>query len=492
MRGRPFRFADLGGGVDLRLGFEDAAGENKQRWALARNVTSDRGPTVRTRGGSSALFDFDSITTAATGVYAVDSTTEPTIILSTVGDLFAFTVDGGDLATTTFTGGAYEWTSAPPLAGQGPVYGMNGSDAYYFTGSAFGVWTASAGTLPIGKYVTQWSGRTWVTGVAAKPASLYGSDINDPRNWDTTVNALEVQLDPWDGQANTGFGSVGDYLILFKHAKTFVINDVTTGTNRQLAANIGCVAHRTIAGSSYGLFFLSEHGVYQTDGNSIKPISSPVDAIFEALTADEQAAAFACFYNDRYYITVPDHLGIMSLSLTSQITLEYDPQAQTWWLHGLRQSTQWAVWRRFVAPEMVGTLDVDRTSFHYRGVQKVFDITLGTDFDPVFNDPVTQDPLPISGSVISTWHTLGDPTIVKRCRAVHINGDGTLTAKVSKDWATTTTNLTLENLPTAMSATSKGLRALSPGVARAWRLEVDLSGVAELDSYTMFMDGRKN
>jgi hypothetical protein len=49
----------------------------------------------------------------------------------------------------------WQFINAPANGGQGPIYGMNGVDAAYVSSTTTGgLWTASAGTLPIGQYLT--------------------------------------------------------------------------------------------------------------------------------------------------------------------------------------------------------------------------------------------------------------------------------------------------------------------------------------------------
>jgi hypothetical protein len=476
MRGRPYRFADLGGGVDLRVAFED---KDAPRWASALNMTSDRGPSTFTRPGSTILTSANA-PSQPISLYAAEVTSPRALISVSNTTLRAISTVGASIVTGTVgASGRYEWVAAPAVGGQGPVYGLNGTDARYFNGAAFGTWTASAGTLPLGTQLAQWEGRLWIIGATASPTSLYGSDINDPRNWDTTVNALEVKLDPSDGQSLTALGVTGAYLVAFKAGKLYVVNDSTSGANRRLTDRVGCPAPRTVVGTPYGLFFLSEGGVYVTDGNDVSLVSAPVDSLLKApgLTAASRALAAACFYNDRYWLTF---VG------ADPTTLEYDPKLKTWWIHDL-YTPQWAPWRRVDEVELMGYHDTTQ-QFGDNLINRYLDPSVTTD-RTVSSGALT----PVSSVLLSRPHSFGYPDVQKRCRAIHFDGSGSYTVDVVKDWGPSASlPLSSVQFVSGSPGSSLGRRGFSPGVARSWQVRPTCAGPMSLNSYTLYMDTKKN
>lgn len=223
------------------------------------------------------------------------------------------------------------WAQAEVSGASGPMFGMNGVDTpQRWDGSAASTsnWVATTGTVPPkGKYITFFSSRLW----CAEGSRLWYSGITgsspDPLNWDANNY---VDLEPNDGQAITGIGIFGPYLIVFKARKTYKITDPVTAANVKVSNEIGCVAHRSIVQTPLGLFHLSEdQGVCRTDGSTIKPFSDSIrpDLVKVASSPETQALAAATLDEDRY------QLSVSLEGIRNDHTLEYDLSAGSWWLH---------------------------------------------------------------------------------------------------------------------------------------------------------------
>jgi hypothetical protein len=92
------------------------------------------------------------------------------------------------------------------------------------------------GAVPNGKFILYVKNRVLIAGVPGTPHRLYASALGDPRNWGTAANqGWAVDLDPNDGDAITGIGVVGPYVMVFKNEKAFTVYDLDTGANRRLS-----------------------------------------------------------------------------------------------------------------------------------------------------------------------------------------------------------------------------------------------------------------
>lgn len=476
MRGSPARFDNLGGGVNLKDSsyLVDAS----QARDLLNVVSTTRG-AVRSRDGSTLLHN------AADTVLGLAPFEEGSrrLIRNEADGLTALDSGGGVVATDALTASRFDWAPGPAVSGQGPLWGMDGTNARFFTGSAFGGWTASAGTLEVGKYLQQWELRMLVAGIAAKPSSVRATAAGNPRDFDVTQDAWEVQFDPSDGQGITGLGSAGSYTLVFKPHKVFAIYDSASGANRRLVDGVGSRANRSIVESPYGTFFLSEDGVYLTDGNRVDRVSFAVDPLLEKIPGAMLGEAAGAFFNERYY------LSICTTGSANNLTLEYDPRGKAWWIHSIA-AAQWAPWRSVQALELYGGLG-----------QNVF--------QALVPGATTDVGAPFTAFWKSPWHTFEKPYIRKRCRAVHFDGEGAFGFYVGKDFAHTETlwgQVDFSKIDGVFGgsgifgdtgffggSSQVGERKLfTPGVARAWSVVFSSPNAFTVDSYTLFMTERKN
>ena len=335
MRGRPLRFADFTGGWNPSAGPSGLA-ENEASALL--NVRPTVRGSLRGRDGDSEILD-------STAVFAGSEITS----LNTVGALGAGELDGLLIGTAdgklwpyttaspsslgTFTvGKVWDFIDAPASGGQGPMYGVNGTDAKQITTApAIADWTAATGTFPAGaKYLAYVGNRVLAAGMtsyagAKDPTSLVAaSNLGDPRDW----AGWQVELDPNDGEAITAIGEVGAGVLVFKRSKAWLIYDLDTGANRPLGIGVGCISHRSIQQTPNGTIFLGERNVWITDGTTTRSLSDNIETTLKtALVAGSLPTATSAMDGQRYLLVYAE---------TSRYALEYDMQLKSWWRHQLR------------------------------------------------------------------------------------------------------------------------------------------------------------
>lgn len=237
----------------------------------------------------------------------------------------------------------------PQSGGQGPMYMLNGIEARYWTGAAGAAWTATAGTLPLGKYIVAAGNRLWVLGMttfaaASDPKSAIAwSEIGDARNWPAANLAM---LDPFDGGELTGAGRVGPYLLVFKRNKTWLIYDLDTGANRQLSSGIGCVSHRSIVETPQGTFFISERGPAMCDGSTIRLIEDKLNLMplidFTDTQQNITRQVHAVYLNDDIYLNIGQYKA-SAPSHDEYPLSQYDVLNDAWWPHSKPQAAM-CVW----------------------------------------------------------------------------------------------------------------------------------------------------
>jgi hypothetical protein len=240
----------------------------------------------------------------------------------------------------TFTAGkVWDFIDAPVNGGQGPIYGVNGTDAKYVTAAgAIGNWTAATGTFPAGaKYLAYVGNRVWAAGMAAygsvaDPAStLVFSNLGDPRDWPA---ANVVQFDPNDGEAITAIGEVGSGLLVFKRSKAWLVYDLDTGANRPLGVGVGCMSHRSIQQFPQGTVFLGERNVWITDGSATRSISDSIETtiVDQFLSTGIASSATSMTDGQRYMLGVGTFI------------YEHDFELKSWWRHQVRGGVLAKTW----------------------------------------------------------------------------------------------------------------------------------------------------
>ena len=373
------------------------------------------------------LVTFASPSNAFTSLYALESLSPGFLIGADATNLYSVSTAG---AVTSIKSGLsnHPWSflSAPVDSAQGPLYGMNGIDTpQQWTGSgSTASWTATdaGGTVPNGKYCCYYQNQVYVSGVAASPSRLYWSGIAHPTQWNpANLNGSGfMDFDPNDGQAITGIGVVGPYVLVGKPRKLWVLVSAAAGTNRKLSDNIGIASHRSIVSAPEGTYFLTEdRGVYLTNGSAISLLSNDISPTIDAVGANKQNAAGATFGNHYYLSIAGSGFGV------NDTTLDYDVVLKSWWKHSIG-SNQFAVWHPAVSPQL----------YSAKSTAPIVDQCL---VDGVYTDngqPMTwvwrgpwQSPSFYRRRLFPT------PYYRKRLRQVRLDGFGTVDFSLARDFA---------------------------------------------------------
>lgn len=499
MRGQPFVFSQFDGGINLEASPYSLA-EGQARNAL--NMTTGAPGATKKRNGFSS---FASPPVTLTSLFPLHAATR---YLVAAGSTFLYSITTGGTVTQIKSGLTsnlrWQFVQAPVQTAQGPLYGMNGTDAPIFwdasaAGAATGAWTANTGTLQNGRYLLYHDNRVFVAGVAAFPNNIYWSDITKPRDW-ASPNGGSTQFDPEDGQAITGIGKVGPYMIVFKERKTYLVTDSSTGAYRRIANDIGCISHRSITETSNGTFFLSRDlGVVVTDGQTFQSLSNnTVKSLLKNASTSAIQNACAVFFNNKYFLS-------FTQSSVNDIILEYDLSTQSWWIHRIYYTSsvtggvnEWAI----LNPSTTSTLyaaGADATTF------KVFE---------AFKDSVYQD----NGNSylanwIQPWETFGQPHLRKRLRQIRVDAYGALSVYSQRSFSS---NVVTEeekiweasDIGTTYGGTGlfggTGIfgdtpviterRFYTPGTARVWSLKFESQSPQDMqiNACTMAVDFRRD
>jgi hypothetical protein len=433
--------------------------------------------------------------------------------LVVTGTTFISAISAAGTATAVVTGLSnnrrWQFINAPANGGQGPVYGMNGVDAAYVSSTTTGgLWTASAGTLPVGQYLTYNQRRALIAGMTsyttADPAStVVASNLGNPRDFTIGTNqAWAVEFDPQDGEQITGLGSLGPYVLVFKPSKTWLIYDLDSGANRRIGQNIGCVAPRSIVETPQGTFFLSkDQGVMIATENSVKSVSDKILPTIQALAPSQVSLAIGAFWNKHYY------LSASSGGSVNDLTFDYDFNTGTWWLHSLG-STDMAVWQPSTQPLLY---DLRPSA---QNIRRLY-------VPGIVNDNTNTSGA--GGTAFSAYikpghEYFGLPDVKKRVTEISVNGAGHCRVALSKDFAPQESQLAELQLTTTAGAGVYGTndgsfygvndgnifgpsspdigmkRIPTPGAARIWGFNFinDYSDTFELDSFTLAYRVRKD
>lgn len=447
--GDPVLYADFSGGINTEAGpylvaeneCQDARnvtasplGSFKKRNGFSRHSALKDGSTVLLDGAPHSLFAANVSTKVllAAGNY-YNNSNDAIVKISSSGAATALKTDATANKRWEFVQGPLgEPDDSDPDVTEGPIYGINGTDApIQWDGSAnsFSAWTATGYTdqsppedHPI-RYCTMLiysQDKLWAAGDtrAGFTGRIYSSGLNnalsapDPCNWDSD---LTLDIEPEDGEIITGLGTLGPYIVVFKNKKTYVIDNPAELTYRVVSSSIGCAASRSVVETSIGTFFFSEDmGVCVTDGQSITKLSDNIEPTLRQIvntvpTAVNKAAGV--FYENSYYLSIPVDEN------RNEITLEYNLDTSSWWIHTCA-SNQFALLDPAGQPKLY--------SAHPQN------IVVHRAFAPgIFYDSTATDDVAYESYWKGPFWAWGQPHLNKRISQYRIDGRG--------EWQTSTT-----------------------------------------------------
>lgn len=483
-RGRAYRFQRFARGLNtadgvygLRDGYRDDPGGRGSEARDLLNVISRSRGNVRKRPGSTTF----STVTGLKDLTAVNSDSSGAMIGSTVGgNLIAFDTAGAQtlLASGTSPTARWTWLHLPTVDGQGPYFGMNGTDSPRWVGLGFGTgtWTASSGSVPNGFSMVYAGNRVWVT----DGQSVYFSEIGDPRTW-PAENV--TRFEPGDGQPITALGVVGPYVLVFKERAIYAIYDLDTSANRKITDQAGTLSPKSVVSTERGTLFLdAERGVMSTDGSHAVRISEQIQPTWDRISGPDKSTVSAAWWRNHYYVAA-------RFDASSYYVVDYDSELDSWWLHS-HQARALTVLDRGAGAELYAA--------HPGTVARL-----------MVPGATTDEGVAFRSFWAGPFHDFSSPHLNKRCRRIQLDGRGTVNVSVLSDF--------YAGLGTAEEAVfpsdgdtygdtgtfggagtfGGGLligedELLALGIGRVWAIaignETDVDW--ELDSYVMLMETR--
>ena len=312
--GEPNLYSDFSGGVNLQAA-PYLLDESQAQDAMNVHATAQIG-SLHKREGIVLLAD-DSSSPKLDGpihsLFPVNLSTKLLVAVakqaSASNDRIVSVSTTGTVTTLTSSlseGKRWSFVQGPVSGSEGPIYGINGTnDPWEWDGSGTpGTWSAvqADGSTPISPHpakpctmLVYHLDKFWASGDPSNPGRVQSTGFNpstglpDPRIWDSDY---VDHVDPNDGEAITGLGKCGPYLVVFKAHKTYVLSDPAGRAYRPVHSTIGCASHRSIVETTQGTMFLSENmGVCVTDGTEVTPISNNILPLLRQ-AADSNAANF--------------------------------------------------------------------------------------------------------------------------------------------------------------------------------------------------------
>jgi hypothetical protein len=424
----------------------------------ARDLVNVQGTTAGAIVKRRGLVTFASSTNPLGSLRSFEATGTPFLVGGDGSKLISVTASGGvSTIGTGFTGSSWEFAEAPIVSGQGPLYATNGVDTpQQWDGSAgtTTAWTNATGSVgvPNGKYCLTYQNRVFITGVASNPSRVYWSAIADPTNWDpaSLIGAGFMDFDPNDGAGISAIGHVGPYLLVAKPSKSWILYDVDNASARVLSANVGVIAHRSIAVGPEGTYFLAEdRGVFLTNGSKLTPLTDKIQPTIDSIEPTLKSSAAGAYFGGHYYLSVTmkpqaptgatatlyGGPGVYAVDGTygdsaipsarsNDTTLDWDATLGSWWKHSFG-SNQFTVWRPTGAASL----------FSAKGSAAII--------DQCFVPGVTVDNgVPFMWEWAGPWQSptfyrrrrFPTPYFKKRLRQIRIDGAGTVDFSMGRDF----------------------------------------------------------
>jgi hypothetical protein len=223
-------------------------------------------------------------------------------------------------------------TAANPYSMQGCRTNGNPFGANPSGGQFIGI----AVSGPLGTHLTLFKERLWMVNSVSTigfESRLFYTDIGIT-NWGAS-NFIDINAN--NGEFNVATIVFNDQLIIFKNNSTWVLTADGLPTNwvlRNLHPTIGCSGRGTPIIINGFIYFLSQTGLYRTDGTTFERISEPVEAFlqnFGTAGASVVLGRNAYYYDEKYVITTPNQT-----TGTNTTYLCYDLKREVWsrWVNG--------------------------------------------------------------------------------------------------------------------------------------------------------------
>lgn len=336
------------------------------------------------------------------------------------------------------------WTSIDSgISSTTPVGWVQYQDAiYYNDGTASmrkwdGTTLTTTASAPKGRLMTVWRNRLWI----ALARTVYWSNINAPTDFttyplNTVVFPSDTNITALTAGPNVGSGASGsDGVIVFTRGRVHRIYDDTDnvagailgGANSLVDAAIGCVSQATVAIAAGDVWFLSEQGVYSTDGHSVFDEMVWTNPLLRQFSWGSVDNFCAFSLNDRYY------LGYRPIgeSTNTRLLEAYSDYPRTGRTRFFKGQHQWMAHDVPVAAAVTVTDSLGQTTYFADAsngdtayVRKLFVGGYDTDGAGTKLDIACK---------ARTGALLFGVSTPKRLRRVQIYGQGNLTLSVSPD-----------------------------------------------------------
>jgi len=266
--------------------------------------------------------------------------------------------------------------------------------------------------------------------------------------WNSAMNvsswpaASYIDLDPDDADEITAVELLGDYLVIFKRKKIFIIYWVG-GTlqfkEARRSATIGCVGPNAVVNLEGRLVFLSTEGVYSFDGTGVKEVSRKIRPLFQDLNPTYLHISEAFKYDLKRQIWFCVATGS---SITKNKIYAWDYELDNWTVFDIDCSA--TAYMTDATTKTYADLDV----YYYQETQ-TFDsykivgsdvIILGFLNGDIheYGNASDDDGTAIASTWKSTWIDAGDPTFNKRILRLTLLLDrksyGDLLLDLQEDW----------------------------------------------------------
>lgn len=519
MRGNPYVFSGFDAGVNIEAAPYSLAG-GQARGAL--NVHTSPTGAIKKRNGCQRIGGIvrDGAPGNEDGFTSLFGCNLGTDVLIGAGGKKIYKITTTGTVTTLKSGLSnntnWEWIQAPIAEGQGPIFGVNGTDTpQYWDGAAAETkdWVATKGSVPNGKLIIYHDNRIYI----AKGSTLYWSDIIDPLDWESP-NGGSTQVDPEDGQEITGLCKSGSYLIIFKQRKTFLMTDSNTGAYRRISDDMGCISARSVVSTEQGVFFLTpDNEIVVTDGQSFeRKVNEPIKPLLQNLSGSTSSKACGIHIGDYYYLSFSENGSY------NDTILEYDLTNGSWWIHKISYTdkiksgiNQFAL----IDPSNVATLyGAGSTVLEEPSEFKEFFPTWRKWNSSIFKCFVQDKYFDMTSQVfpaywISPWHVFTYPHIRKRVREIRVDALGSFQLYTNRSFSTSYIKEEVKNWEVSDEGTTFGGEGLfggegtfggaaaitekrfyTPGVGRAWSLKFESEDNQDLEiyAYTISVDYKKD
>jgi hypothetical protein len=287
------------------------------------------------------------------------------------------------------------------------------------------------------KYVVAWGQYLFVAnllvGATRNRSRIRWNTNGDMANWPSTYY---IDLDPDDGDEITGMRALGDYLVVFKRNKIFVIywqGGALLFKELRRSATVGCVAGRTIVEKDQKLYFLADDGFYSFDGTNTTELSKKIkDKVLDIdfsvpwLHHSEVYESHRQIWFGVRHKMVAGEEALQDYQKSANRVFVYDWELDNWTIYDIQASTFANImtsaekyWYDLIEnyssnTNTIGSYTGAESPIFLLGHSNYTNSVKKSCISEFTNSTVDITSTPINAYWTSIWFDLGDPTINKR------------------------------------------------------------------------------